>query len=341
MAEAATNPEAGVEQQSVEQRLVSFYAGRGEKAAPKETPAPAAEEAPANAEAAPEAETDDQAYVEAEEAPLEDVELPDDTPSPAPEFEIVHNGQQHKLTRAETIELAQKGFDYTSKTQSLAQRESQISEALGAAQQIAQMQAALAPEIAQVEGFRTAVNEYKDVNWVQLAQQDSSLYAQHRARYDQLRDGLQASESVLNQKFTVIHQGQQQAQATLLQAEQARLAELMPWWKDSKRQSAEVKALTEAAIADGYTVDELKSIPQAKYVRTLWKAKEYDRMMKSQGPQLKKMREAPPMAKPGSANPAPPPGVQREQQLRAQLKKSGSVESAAELFAMRERRKMK
>lgn len=43
--------------------------------------------------------------------------------TPAPEtYAIRHNGQEHQLTRDELIERAQQGFDYTQKTQALAQQ---------------------------------------------------------------------------------------------------------------------------------------------------------------------------------------------------------------------------
>ncbi len=329
----ATTQETGVEsEQSVQARLVSFYA-KGNQA-PKAEPAPVAEapEPQANAEEIPEPAAE---QAEPDEAPEEYVE--EETPSPAVEFEIVHNGQQHKLTRAQTIELAQKGFDYTTKTQRLASSEAQIAQALQAAQEIAQVQASLAPEIGQVEGFRSAVAEYKDVNWVQLAQQDPSLYAQHRARYDTLRDGLQQAEGTLNQKFQTVRQGKLQAETTLQNFEKARMAEVLPWWNDSKKREAEVAKLTKAAIADGYTAEELASVPQARYIRTLWKAAEYDRLTSSQGVKLKQMREAPPMVKPGAANPAPSQATQAYAKTRQALKKSGNWQDAAALFAMREK----
>ena len=116
----ATTPQAGVEQAapSVEERLSALYA-RSEPAT--------AEPEPKQPKAAPEAkpETVDEAPPESDEPTPEDI--PDEAePSAQPDdqnaFEIVHNGTQHRLTREETIKLAQQGFDYTTKTQALAEK---------------------------------------------------------------------------------------------------------------------------------------------------------------------------------------------------------------------------
>lgn len=47
---------------------------------------------------------------------------PAQEPQAEPTFEIVHNGEKKQVTQSELINLAQQGFDYTRKTQALAQQ---------------------------------------------------------------------------------------------------------------------------------------------------------------------------------------------------------------------------
>jgi hypothetical protein len=47
---------------------------------------------------------------------------PQQEPQTEPTFEIVHNGEKKQVTQSELINLAQQGFDYTRKTQALAQQ---------------------------------------------------------------------------------------------------------------------------------------------------------------------------------------------------------------------------
>ncbi len=87
---------------------------------PKQIPA----EPSSQAQAQPEpAAVESQSQAELTPADLPDEAAPVETqPAVEQEIEIVHNGQTHKIaTRAEQIDLMQKGFDYTQKTQTLAE----------------------------------------------------------------------------------------------------------------------------------------------------------------------------------------------------------------------------
>src|SRR5574338_429364 len=108
-----TNPATGVAQVplDVQQQMENFLTKfDGEQSPPQQ--------APEQPTAAPPVEAQQPDDLATEEL------TPDDIPAEEPqaqaavdEFEIVHNGQQKKLNREETIRLAQQGFDYTQKTQ--------------------------------------------------------------------------------------------------------------------------------------------------------------------------------------------------------------------------------
>lgn len=330
-----TNPAGGVAQPSIEERLANLL--NPAPAAAKEEPAPTAQAEPLAPPAAEQADaTEDQAP--SDELTADD--LTEDEPqadagqsAAAQEFEIVHDGQQHKLTRAETIELAQKGFDYTRKTQAVAQAQAQVTEALQTAQQVMQMQVALGTELAQIEALNTSLKPYQNVDWVALAQQDPSAYAQHRANYDQLRDGLTRAQQGLQAKAVTIQEGNVRATQALLQAEMAKLPEFRPAWRDPTVYAADAKAIAEYGVKEGYTAEEMNTIRDARIVKTLWKAKEFDRLMSQKVERLKQVRTAPPMAKPAAAETPQTAAQQQVQKLRQRARKSGDWRDAAAVLA--------
>ena len=160
-----TNPATGVTQEppSVEQRMQAFLTQYDEEQAspppePEQPSQPEVEATPAESQA----QTDE----------LTPDDIPDQEPQAQPtadEFEIVHNGQQRKLTREETIRYAQQGFDYTQKTQALAESQKQVQQVLQRAQQMEQLQNALAPDLAQVKAVEAQLQQYQNVDWVRVA----------------------------------------------------------------------------------------------------------------------------------------------------------------------------
>lgn len=346
-----TNPQpAGVEQApaSVEDRLTTLFsrdeARRQHKTLPENRKAEPVPQAQAEVQEPLEAaDTGEPSQAQSDELTPDDIpdvesEVADAQPA-ADAFEIVHNGQQHKLSREEAIRLAQQGFDYTQKTQTLASKERQVQEALDTAQMVIKLQSALSDDLAQVKAYERALAPYQNVDWVQIATNDPMEYPKHRAAYDQLMQGYSAAVRGLQSKSEEIAQSQQKATAAMLQQEANKLRELIPAWRDGKRYSTEAKQVADYGMAEGYSSEEMASIRDARMVRTLWKAMQYDNLLKAKGEKVKQLRQAAPMAKPGAAETQSTRAQEQAKQLRTQLRKSGSVDDAARLFARMERSK--
>ena len=330
---AESNPDAGLQQAeeaTPEARLISFYAKTGTAAKEEPTPAeaPPAPEAEQVAEGQAAEEAPEGEAVAAEEEPAEDQQSAADI-----EFEIVHNGKQHKLSRAETIQLAQQGFDYTQKTQAVAAKEKQVQEALDLSQQVMQIQIALADDLAQVKAFERSLQPYQNVDWVALATQEPLEYPKHRAQYDQLVQGFNAAAGQYRQKAESVLQGQKQAADKILSTEAQKLAQINPRWSDQAKFQADAQEIAQYGIKEGYRPDEMNSIRDARYVNTLWKALQYDKLQASKATVMKQARQAPPTAKPGAAGTTQSSDQQRLQKMRQTLKKSGSWQDAAALLA--------
>lgn len=330
---AETTPTQGVEQGaslSVEQRLANFYGGNVVEP-PADEPA-VSEQAP-ETEAAPEEAAQDEG--QAEELTADD--LPDEgeqaAQHPLDEFEIVHNGTQHKLPRDKVIELAQKGFDYTQKTQALANQQRAAMELMTRVQELESLAPEVANELAQVRAAEKALQPWANVDWIALATNEPLDYPRYRAQFDQLREAYSMAVQQYNGKAGALQTKRAEISKHVVAQEMARLQELMPNLRDPKAFQSAAAEIKQSGLADGYSEQELDNVVDARYVRTLWKAAQYDKLLKSKAEKVKQMRTAPPTAKPGAAGQTQSAEAKRIQQTRQNLKKTGDWRDAASLLA--------
>ena len=80
----------------------------------------------------------------------------------------------------------------------------------------------------------------------------------------------------------------------------------------------------------GYTDEQLAQVYDHRAVVALWKAAQYDKLVKSKSGVVKKVAEAPKTLKPGTGTTQN--ADDKSKKLRQQLKKSGKARDAAALF---------
>ncbi len=264
-------------------------------------------------------------------------DLPDDTaaaPQSGDEFEIVHNGQQVKLTRADVIQHAQQGFDYSRKAQAVAEQAKQLTSALEISQQLSKVQEALADDLAAVKSFERQLKEYENVDWVAVATNAPLEYPKHRAAFDQLQEGYRRSLNAFQQKAGAVSEGQKRMEATKLQQEFTRLQEIMPQARDSKQFEGVQKDIREWT-GKTYTAEELDSVKDARFVQTLWESAQYRKLLASKASKSKLVQDKPPVTRPSVPNTPQTAAADKDRQLANRLKKSGSVEDATALYLSR------
>jgi hypothetical protein len=259
---------------------------------------PEEKEAPAKPEPEQEAAADD----EGDELNLDDIPDEDSPPQSADgvEFEIVHNGQQHKLTRAETIKLAQQGFDYTQKTQRAAEKERYIDDLLQRATGVEQLAPQVAQDLAVVQAMQAQLQQYAKVDWVRLATDDPLEYPKHRAAYDQLVQGYQQATGNFQQKVNAIKEHRQQITAYRLQQEMQALTERIPEWKDPVKYQAGAQELRSYLVGKGADPSVVDSLSGSLEVEIARKAMLYDKLVSAKASKAKQLRSAPPVVRPGA-----------------------------------------
>ena len=265
-----------------------------------------------------------------EESAAEPEETEEETKEEAPEeeelLEIRHNGKPIKLKLEEVIEHAQKGFDYTAKTQELAEQRRSVEQYAQAIQRQAEFTGKFQQDLSQITAMDMQLQQFQNVNWEQWMDSDPVEASKGYQRYQMLR---QTREDTARQ----VSSRQAQAQAEMERVNQARLAEsaaelerdLGKAWNAETR-----KALSTHGKNYGFTDAELGSIQDPRVVKVLLDAYKY-RQLQDQKPEInKKVSEAPKLAKPGSK----PATANTQTQKLSKILRTSQSRSAREHAAM-------
>lgn len=275
-----------------------------------------------------ESEAGDEPETEGPEAegPEESEETTEEAAPPEEFEEITWEGETKKLTKTELKELAQKGFDYTQKTQSLAEQRRYLEQQEAAIQYQAQFQAQFTDQIAQAKSLEGQLDQWKQVNWTELAQTDPMQYLSLHHQYTEAKEAYNNHLQGLTQMQRQAEQVMQQQQAQRLQQEAQAMKQAIPEWKDQARASAEMGEVQTFLSSNGFSPAEIKSVMDHRHVVVARKAMLYDKLMAS-GKQ--KVAAAPPTARPGSAA---KPNTASQQKLSKALKNTGKGDYAAKLI---------
>lgn len=265
-----------------------------------------------------------------EEPEDEEEATTEETEEEAPKAEeletIVHNGEEKQLTKAELKELAQQGFDYTQKTQQLAEQRRYVEQQEQYVRQQAQFAAQFTDQIAQVKAVEGQLAQWKQVNWTELAQSDPMQYLSLHHQYTEAKEAYQTQIQQLSQLQQQAQQTAAQQQAQRLQQEAQAMRQAIPEWKDQARANAEMTELRQFLAQAGFGEQEIASVADHRQVTLARKAMLYDKLV-AQGKQ-KVATAPPPTAKPGSTAKPNTDG----KKLRDELRRTGKADYAAKLI---------
>ncbi len=235
-------------------------------------------------------------------------DIPDDekaaAQSAADELEsIIHNGQEHKLTREEVRKLAQQGFDYTQKAQAVAETNRQLAERIARVAEIEQLSPQVMQDMALVKALEAQLDPYEKADWVTIATNDPLGYQQHKARHDQLLRQHRDASNALGQKMQAVSQRRSQLTAETLQQETVKLKQAIPEWTDPAKFETGRQEVAKYLIAEGAAPEALANVNDALSITIARKAMLYDRLLKAKSEKVKQLRDAPPVVRPGASVP--------------------------------------
>ena len=273
-------------------------------------------------------EDDPQAEVETEEVEASEEDQPEQRT-----FKLKRGEEEIEAPEAEVIELAQKGYDYTKKTQELADKSRNVEAQLERVQQQeiqvaeqAKIQHQFISDIAAITAIDNQLAQFQSVDWQQLSSQDPVEAQKLFFTYNQLQVQRTQAANTLQTKRQQYAATVEQQRAKQLSEGAERLKKAIPDWSDEK--AREIRKLGKDY---GFTDTELSGITDARAVHILHDAIQYRKLQQSKPTIDNKVANKPPVVKPGGKD-AKIVANTKYSADRAQLRKTGDGELAAKLI---------
>lgn len=255
-------------------------------------------------------------------------------PEAQPEVQLVKvkvDGEELEVPFDEVLKGYSRTADYTKKTQQVAEVRKKAEEEAEVAR------AARQQYLEGLELLKSQLAVDQEPNWEELRKNDPIEFVTQRELHRERKEKLAALEAERQRVLT--HQQQEQAKwlGQHIQAEQEKLLQVLPDWKDSAKAKAEKEMIAEYAKGLGFTEQELSSLYDHRAVVALRKAALYDKMVTEAQSKKETAKNAPQTAKPGNLKPS----IKSKEfaAARGQLAKSGKVDDFAvafkQLFAQR------
>ena len=288
--------------------------------------------------------------VEAEaEVPTEEVdteeEVVDDAPDDQAEEEeqsqdevpailkLKVNGEEVEKPLDEVVALAQQGLDYTQKTQQVAEQRKELeayAESIKAQEQAFQEQMqlnnVLIEDVAKITALDQQLNQYANVNWQQLSDNDFVEAQKLFFTYNQLQQERSTLVSQFEAKKQEVVQKQTQLMAEKIAKGKEILAKEIPNWSPETNQ-----ALLSTGKDYGFTDAELNAIVDPRHVKVLHDAMQWRKLQQKDSIVKKKVSSAKPVVKPGAKD-AKAEASSNQRQLRDSLRKTGKSDLAQKLI---------
>lgn len=246
---------------------------------------------------------------------------------------LKHDGVEIEKPEDEVIALAQQGYDYTQKTQKLAE-DRKIVETLAqtlksqeqAFQQSVQVQSALTQDIAKVTAIDLQLSQYQNLDWQGLSNTDPVEAQKLFFAFTQLKTQRDQAVNEVQQKQQAFTHFQSEARAKQVALGQAVLAKEIPGWSPDL-----AKSLIATGKEYGFEDNELANITDPRAVKLLHDAAQWRKFQSTKSVADKKVATASPVVKPGAKDTKTVANANTKAD-RDNLRKTGKSEYAAKLI---------
>lgn len=154
-------------------------------------------------------------------------------------------------------------------------------------------------------------HEYQKVDWNALRANNPAEFAALQAEFQQRQQAIHQYMGALNQQAQQAAMQQQESMRAAVAQEREKLFAAIPEWRNEESFAKDKQAMTKYAIERGFQQAELDQIFDHRYMRVLHDAARYQELQAAAPDVLKKVRQAPPMAAPGSRQDVNPKEAQR------------------------------
>jgi len=274
-------------------------------------------------------EEGDEPTPEAQEEQIEQPEVEEQEVEETPRYRIKAAGEEVEVTLDDLIKGYQQGRDYTQKTQSLAEQRKAVEAEKAAVEQAKTLRDQYAQRLQMIEQVLSQQDTQEDLN--ALKETDPIGYAVKVAEQQQRQQQVYAIQAERQRLALQQQTEQQQRLQQVIVEEQQKLAQAIPEFADPEKGNAVRNEIRSYAKQVGFTDEDLAQVYDSRAVLTLWKASQYDKLVKGKPEVAKKVAEAPRMLRPGTATSAPPEQKQYQVQ-RKTLRQTGKARDAAAIF---------
>lgn len=292
---------------------------------------PQAEEAQAQPEASAEEAVEYSAEPEFEEQDVsaEEAESQEEEIEEQPRYRVKVSGEEVEVSLDELLNGYSRTADYQKKTQSLAEQRKAVEAERVKIEEAAKTRETYAQRLQVIEQLLQQQDQGQDL--ASLKSEDPIAYAVAMAEKMERDKQLQAVQA---EKARVQQEQQSYQQAQLqkhIQAEQQKLVEAIPEFKDDVKAEVVRRDIRTYAKSIGFTDQELSQVYDSRAVLALYKAAQFDKLMANKGVATKKVATAPKTIRPGTSNPQSSES-ERVKKERAKLRQTGNKKDAARLL---------
>ncbi len=273
---------------------------------------------------------------EEEEVEASTEDQPETPEEEATDYILELDGEQ--FTEARLIEMKNGSMmqeDYTRKTQALAQEKKEWEEQKE--QELVDFRKELEQRLAKFgEYAANDVQQYAEINWDKLRNEDPIEYQTKWTDYQRAVERAKEADSEIQKVLDDDKAKLAEQRATYLQEQNALTLELMPELKDEDTARTFISDATQFLTDNNFSPDEIASIQDAKALKLIKDAMEYNKLQSS-GKKVvtKKKVSRTKVLKPGSvANKATKDerAIKKRANQMNRLEESGSIQDAMTLF---------
>jgi hypothetical protein len=269
----------------------------------------------------------EQAIEQSEEDYSEEYEEPEE--EPAPTYRVKVGKEEVDVPLDELLKGYSRTADYTKKTQELAENRKSVEAERQRIDEASRLRDQYAERLGVIEQMLSQTDKAEDLS--ALKENDPIGYAVRVAEQSEREKQLTAVRAE-RQKLA---QSQQAEQGERLKAhlatEAAKLREAIPELSDEVKGEVVKRDIRDFAKSIGFSDQELTQVYDSRAVLTLYKAMQYDKLVKGKTDATKKVSQAPRMLRPGTSTPEARE-TETIKKMQQQLKKSGKKGDAARLF---------
>jgi hypothetical protein len=243
-------------------------------------------------------------------------------------FRVKAAGEEKDVTLDELMQGYQLGADYTKKTQELAELRKANEAEARAIQESKQVRDTYAQRLKAIEEFLMQSDSSEDL--AVLKENDPIGYAVKVAEQTEKKQQLDAIKAEQDRIAREQQADYAQAMQRYVADEAQKLNKVLPEFSDKVKGEQLRNEIRNYGKTIGFTDQELAQVYDSRYVLTLHKAMQYDKLQKSKPSVKKKVAEAPKMAKAGTKIKEGNADIRKKQMAR--LRQTGSKQDAAALF---------